>query len=562
MSTSRLRRLLTEPVPIHRWTAHVIFASLVWPVLIIACTAYSLKRMPYYTVTWVQAFQASAVGMLIRLPDLLVTGAIFFGLSAFIFRRLGAEPASGRISTVRLFVEPAVSFVAACLGIALWYPGVLSQPLFLPLDFLTIAWYLLLLLGVVLVGVFVTARRGRKLRLAGALLLVGLLTPSPLWLRTTIERAFGAPPTTVLLGIDSISHHDDLSPMANWVKSDGGTWYERAVTPGLFTNAVWTSILAEQPIRTHHVYHTFVRMKAKDAVLLQDAEKAGYRTVGMFSDQFTAAPGSTAGFDVNRSGPVGWRQLLLPMVANSSMLVPLISGALPRPWPGAAPSNEAGAFTYDVRREIRSLLRAGKKGERTFAAGHLTYVHLPVYPSTFEMSLAEFQAVLKAPTILVRDRTIDWQDKDRPDDPLPLNHWKIQRVQTVIQEEVNDTAYVKDGGHLVVFSDHGSRVSLSYDTYQDPKYHHVLLATFGVPPSCPTEPISLIDIGRLMGFSKVHAEPSLEFAFPEPGMWPAFFETVKLRWSGQVDMDETLVDQLFAHLRKYDPYPNAVRCSQ
>jgi hypothetical protein len=562
MPLSRVRRVLLEPVPIYRWTAHAIFACVVWPVLTIACTAYSLKRMPYYSVTWPQAFQAATVGTVIRLPDLILTGAIFFGLSAFIFRRYAVESRPGRRAKVRLFLEPVVTFVGTCVCIAVWYPGVLSQPLFLPLDFLPVYWLLLLMAAVVAVGIVITGRRGRRVRLAIALFAVGLLSPGPLWLRTVVERAFGDPPTAILLGVDSISFSDDLTPVANWVRADGGTWYDRAVTPGLFTNAVWTSILTQQPIRTHRIYHTFQRMRAEDAVLLHDARRQGYRTIGMFYDQLTAAPGPTAGFDENRSGPMGWRQLLLPMVANSSLIVPVIGSAFPRPWPGASPSNEAGTFTYDLSREIRSLLRAGKDGQRTFVAGHLTYVHLPVYPSVLELSPAEFKAVLMAPASSVRDRTIDWQDKDQPDDPVPLNHWKMRRVQTVIQHEVTNSGYLKGGGHLVLFSDHGSRVSLNYETFGDERYHHVLLATFGLPPRCPAEPISLIDIGRLLGFSDIHAEPALEFAFPEPGTWPVFFSTVKLQWSGPVDMDEKLSAQVFAGLRKHDPWPNAPRCAQ
>jgi hypothetical protein len=558
MTLSRLRRVLFEPVPIYRWTAHVIFACVVWPVLTIACTAYSLKRMPYYSVSWREAFLAGAAGTVIRLPDLILTGAIFFGLSAFIFSRFAVESRPGRIATMRLFLEPVVTFVAACIGIAVWYPGVLNQPLFLPLDFLPVAWLLLLMGAVVAVGVVVTGRRGRRLRLALAIFAVCLLSPAPLWLRATIEPMFGAAPTALLLGVDSISHTDDLTPVTNWVSADGGTWYERAVTPGLFTNAVWTSILTQQPIRTHGVFHTFQRMRAEDAVLLHDAQRQGYRTIGMFSDQLTAAPGSTAGFDENRSGPMGWRQLLLPMVANSSLLVPVIGSALPRPWPGASPSNEAGTFTYDLGREIRSVLHAGEDGQRTFVSAHLTYVHLPAYPSVLELSPAEFKAVMMAPANAVRDRTIDWQDKDLPDDPVPLNHWKVRRVQTVIQREMDRSGYLKNGGRLVLFSDHGSRVSLNYDTFGDARYHHVMLATFGVPPSCPNEPISLIDIGRLLGFSNVHAEPTLEFAFPEPGTWPVFVTTVKLRWSGQVDMDERLTAQVFATLRRLDPWPKPV----
>ena len=528
--------------------------------LTIASAAYSLKRLPYYSVSWPDAFLAGLAGLLLRLPDIVLSGAILFGLSAFIFRRHAAEWRPGRLGTLRLVLEPMVMFGAVCFGIALWYPGVLSHPMFLLLDFLSAAWLLTLVAAFTIAGAVLIGRPGRRLRLVSLLLGVGLLSPVPLWIRGAIEPAFGAPPTAVLLGIDSISAIDDLSPIANWTRADGGTWYERAVTPGLFTNAVWTSILTEQPIRTHRVFHTFLRMRAQDAVLLQDARKQGYRTIAMFSDQLTAAPGPTAGFDDNRSGLFGWRQLILPMVSNSSIIAPVIASALPRPWPGASLSNEAGSFTYNLRREVRGILRAGDKGQRTFVSAHLTYVHLPVYPSTPELTLDEFIAVLKAPASSMYDRTMDWQDLDRVDDPVPLNHWKIRRVQTVIQEEVQASGYLKTGGRLVVFSDHGNRNSLNYETFLEERYHHVLLATFGVPASCPAEPISLIDVGRLLGFSQVHAEPLLEFAYPEPGQWPAMFLTSKLRWSGHVDLDENLSAQVLATMRNHKPYPNAPAC--
>jgi len=549
MTLTRVRRLLVEPVPIHRWTAHVFFASVVWPVLTIASAAYSLKRVPYYPLSWQDAFLAAGAGTLLRLPDLILVGVLFFGLSGFIFSRLGAERQPGRLATVRLGLEPAVMFVGAVAGIAAWYPAVLSEPVFLPIDFLPVFVLLLLLTVSAAVGVVVTGRPGRRWRLAGALCAVGLFSPAPVWLRTMAEPLFGPPPTALLLGVDSLSHSDDLTPLTNWVNTDGGTWYERAVTPGLFTNAVWTSILAQQPLRVHGVYQTFQRMRATDATLLHAARAQGYRTIGMFSDQLTAAPGPTAGFDENRSGPVGWRQLLLPIVANSSLLLPTVG------------SNEAGTFTYDVRREVRRLLRAGEDGQRTFVAAHLTYIHLPAYPGAVELTRTEFSAVLTAPARSVRDRTIDWQDKDLPDDPLPLNHWKIQRVQRVIQQEVAAADFVKRGGRLVVFSDHGSRVSLESDNFWDPRYQHVVLATFGLPPRCPTEPISLIDIGRLLGFSDVHADPSVEFAFPGPGQWNDLFASGKLRWSGEVDLDAGLLAEVFASLQRRDPWPSApVRC--
>ena len=96
---------------------------------------------------------------------------------------------------------------------------------------------------------------------------------------------------------------------------------------------------------------------------------------------------------------------------------------------------------------------------------------------------------------------------------------------------------------------------MSYDNFGDERYHHVVLATFGLSPSCPKDPISLIDIGRLLGFSDVRAEPTLEFAAPEPGTWPVFLKKNKLRWSGQVDVLEELLAPVFATLRRHEPWP-------
>jgi hypothetical protein len=257
---------------------------------------------------------------------------------------------------------------------------------------------------------------------------------------------------------------------------------------------------------------------------------------------------------------VGWRQLLLPIVANSSLLVPVLGSALPRPWPGASPSNEAGTFAYDLRREVRSLLRAGREGQPTFVAAHLTYIHLPVYPSALELTLSEFLAVMKVPARMVRDRTFDWQDLDLPGDPLPLNQWKIRRLQSVIRSEVTDARYLQQGGRMVLFSDHGSRGDLTMENFQNSQYHHVVLATFGLPPQCPKEPISLIDIGRLIGFSDVRAEPAVEFALPERDQWPELVRSARLRWSGDVDLDEKLLAPSFADLRGHHPWSTAGPC--
>lgn len=560
MTQSRISRILHTPVrmpPIHRRGAHVFFACMVWPGITILGAAWGLMAMPYYRIPFREAVVAGAAGTVLRLPDLILVGAVYFGLSGFIFSRLGAAPQSGRSGSVRLLLEPAVMFVIVAGSIAVWYPAILSQPLFMPFRSLPVAGVLLLLAAVGAVGIVVTGRRGSRLRLAGALMAMGLLSPAPLWLRANIEPAFGEAPSIVLLGVDSLSHRDDLSPLIEWVRADGGTWYERAVTPGLFTNAVWSSILTLKPVREHGIFHTFLPMQKEHAALLHAARAQGYRTVAVFPDQLTSAVGSTAGFDDDLSGPVGWRQLLLPMVANHSVLVPVLGAALPRVWPGASPSNEAGTFTYDVSRDVRRILRAGASGQPTLVAAHLTFTHLPAYPGSLELSLDEWAAVMSAPAGLVRDRTIDWQDEDQPGDPLPLNQWKIRHVQRVIRREVTDAGFLRNGGRLITFSDHGRRQGLTLETFGNDEYHHVPLATFGLPARCPAAAISLVDIGGLIGLGNLGADPSVEFVAADQDNWPALVETARFGWAGQVILDEGLLSAFFARLRRHDAWPAA-----
>lgn len=557
MTPSRLSRILHTPVrlPTTRRGAHALFACGVWPVITMLGTAWSLAQMPYYQIGAWEAVAAGAAGVLLRLPELVIVGALIFGASAFLFRRYGADGQPGRTGAARLLAEPAVTFTIVCAGIAIWYPAVLSQALFAPFAALPVAAVLGLLAVGGAVGVAVTARPGARLTLGVALAVMGLLSPAPLRVRAQVERAVGTAPDVILLGIDSLSFDDDLSPLADWAAEDGGTWYERAVTPGLLTNAVWTSILALKPVREHGVFHTFQRMPEEDAALLRAVRAQGYRTVALFPDQLTSTVGSTAGFDHDLSGPRGWRQLLLPVVANNSMLAAVIGPALPRVWPGAPPSNEAGAFTYDVRRDVRRILRSGGSAAPTFVAAHLTYVHLPAYPAAFELTRAELAAVLAAPARLIRDRTLDWQDEDQPGDPVPLNRWKLRRVQQIIRHEVRETGYLQSGGRLMLFSDHGSRKALTMEAFTDPRYHHVPLMTFGLPARCPAAPISLIDLAALLGVSEGWAAPVVEFTFADRENWPALVHTARLRWAGDVDLDERLLARLFTDLRRHAPWP-------
>jgi hypothetical protein len=275
----------------------------------------------------------------------------------------------------------------------------------------------------------------------------------------------------------------------------------------------------------------------------------------VFPDQLTSAVGSRAGFDEDRSGPVGWRQLLLPFIANNSFLVPIVKPVFPDVWPMRSPPNLAGTFTYDVRREVRGILRAGSRGARTLVAAHLTYTHLAAYPKSLDLSWSELRDVARAPASLVEDRSFGWQDVDRPTDPIPLQRWKLNFLQAVIRDEVESAGFLDGERELVIFSDHGHRLGLSEETFQDERYHRVLLVTFGRPARCPDTPISLIDIGTLLGLSDRRAEPVVEFAIAPLDIWPALMKSARFQWAGDVDLDAALLAEVFAGLRRHTPWP-------
>ena len=147
---------------------------------------------------------------------------------------------------------------------------------------------------------------------------------------------------------------DDVAQLRQWTLANNGAWYEKAVTPGLLTNAVWASILTEKPVSEHRVFHTNQHLAAERATLLRRAEARGMATVSFFFDQLTCTVGSETGFTVDRSSPMGWRQLLIPIVANSSILIPAIRPILPNGW-SALGANEVGLYL------IASIARSWKR---------------------------------------------------------------------------------------------------------------------------------------------------------------------------------------------------------
>lgn len=546
---------LRKPRTLTRTAAHLLFLAAVWPAATVAGTVLSLQQLPYYDVPLGTATAAALAGVALSMSDMLVAGAIVFGVSWKIFSRLGRDEGEGRHPTVRLALEPALTFGAVVCGASLWYPGLLGEPAFALLGSLPAATVVLLIAAGVATGAAVIGRFGSRRRLAALLLGVGAVSPAAGILAAEIEGTFGQPPAMVVLGIDSLSHRDGLDPFREWVEQQHGTWYERAVAPALMTNAVWTSILTMEPVRQHGVFHTFQRFPAgRTAAFMAAARDRGYRTVSHFPDQSTCAVGTEAGFEQDRSGPIGWRQLLLPIVANNSVLVPLVRPALPRWWPSPFMTNQAGSFTYDLRRDIRAIFSGGHAGQRTLVAAHLTYLHLPAYPRSTVLSWPELRLVWAAPSGALKDRGLDWQDRELPGDPLPLRRWKLTHLRHAIESELRATGYLAAGKPLVLFSDHGDRVDLTARTFADPRYHHVLLATFGLPARSPEAPTSLLDIGALMGFSAARAEPAVEFAVAPPAMWPALASSARLRWSGAVDLDAAMLATIARDLHRHSPW--------
>jgi hypothetical protein len=542
-----------RPVYATRLSAHVVFAAGIWPFLTVLGTTIALLEQPYFSVDDFVAVQAAIAGLAFSLPDMVLAGSLVFGISGFIFSRFGPEMHNRRFGFMRLLIEPLLAFTSVIAGIAISYPAVLSGPLFIPVSTLPVAAVIALLMALVAAGALLAARPGKRIRLAAVLIVLAALAPAPAMIRGALEGSFGHPSDVVVLGLDSLSHHDDIAPLKTWTNARRGTWYEFPVAPGLLTNAVWSSILTMKPVSTHRVFHTFERLTVPSA-FLATARAKGFRTVSVFPDQLTCTVGSRAGFDDDRSGPVGWRQLLLPIVANNSFLLPIVKPVFPPLWLTSRP-NLAGTFSYDVRREVRGILRAGSRGGRTLVAAHLTYTHLAAYPKSLDLSWTELRDVARAPAGLVEDRSFDWQDIDRPTDPIPLQRWKLNFLQAVIRDEVESAGFLDGERELVVFSDHGHRRGLSDHTFQDERFHRVLLATFGRPARCPDAPISLIDIGALLGFSESRAEPVVEFALAPLDIWPALMKSARFQWAGDVDLDAGLLAEVFAGLRRHKPWP-------
>jgi hypothetical protein len=272
---------------------------------------------------------------------------------------------------ISLLKEPAILFVAMILGVSLYYPTVLSQPIFSIFGILPV-WALTLMLALtVTVWIARLASPGHRICVVAIILAFAVCAPLPTIYRNSVKPKIPLEPPIVLLGIDSISTSDDLSHLKSWTQGNGGAWYTKAVSPGLLTNAVWSSILLMKPVREHGVFHTFQSSpNGSGNSLIDEAGKQGYYTASFFSDQLTCWVGSDFAFDQDFSGPIGWRQLASTIFENSSIMLPLIKSVFPKLPFSSVPPNHAGSYTYSIERELDEILSLPSIKKASLAVGH------------------------------------------------------------------------------------------------------------------------------------------------------------------------------------------------
>lgn len=539
---------------------HALVIFVLWPLVSLGMAAVEIRALPYYQVTLAQALMGATAGVVLLARDFALVGVLALGVSTVCFATLAAV---GWVPDARrraLAAEPAILFLAAYFGIALVYPTVVAHPV------LTFAhgWPVVVVtagLGVVAAAAAMARAGGlRGIGVAVTVLLIGLMVPQPVVRQWTHRAGTSGRAPLVVLGLDSLSHDDDLSALRTLASRPDGGWYTHAVTPGLLTNAVWASILLGRPVREHGIFHTFQPFPNADDTLVKRARAAGFRTVSVFPDQITCPVGSQAGFDEDRSGPIGWRQLATHLIENASLLLPVARPVFPQALLGRVPANHAGTFTYDLDRELDGIFGEGDRGGRALVLSHLTYLHHPRFPSYAELDAANRRRIRWAPAGQVRDRSFDWQDRHTRIADFELRRWKVRRLTTAVTASIERTRFLAPdrGGQLVVLADHGERVGLTPNTFWRPAYHHVPLVTVGLPlrPDLDT-PISLLDVASLIGLApgEPARDPAVEFAVAAREHWPRLVRSMKLGWDGSVEMDPAILEQVFHGLRLHRPWP-------
>ncbi|HYH00442.1 MAG TPA: hypothetical protein VD837_15015 [Terriglobales bacterium] len=545
--------------------AHLaVFWFMIWPLSAVLAGGMNLMEYPATKEVpfWI-AFPGVAVGVLHLIPEFLVSAAILFVVSAAVFVVFSWSDTHS--ASVRL-LQPAIAYISLTLGVAFEFPAVLTNAVFAPLRHVTLLWaYVLLCSLLVAVGVLIHVTSSRRVSVLRAVV-PGMILVTCGWLLTQVP-VFGSGRqvnrgSTVVLGIDSLGSHMDLGTLRKFSRENGGAFYERAITPGLLTNAVWTAIIMHRPVRETGVMLTFQSpdWSRSPFQLVKEAENRGFQTWSFFTDQITSYVGSVAGFDHDQSGHMGWLREATCAAKNGSILLPFIVSRLPRiPFAGT-PSNQAGTYAFDLRAVVRDILSSHEGPQPVFAVAHLGYLHDEVYPRFADLSPIYRYLVLGARVDSLRDFSAEWQQLRVAGDPIGLNAWKLENVQAVVVDEIRRSGFLDPVNHnkLVLLSDHGPRWRLTNDNFDKGAYHEVPLITFGLPVRDLREPISLLDIPSLIGFEDPTrtgpAEPAVEYVNLES---VEEFKTAILeaKWlgDGRIEVHPDLPKKYLGLLKIYRP---------
>ena len=485
----------------------VFFA--VWPLFSTVAATLDLKSQPMTSLLpWSATFAMLMRAQTRLLGEWLWVGTLGAILSIVAFSSVSRDDSRPAPATV-LALEPFLVMLAALGGIATEYPAVLAHPFLRSLGGLSVRAAILVLIASAL-GLFLLcglrfagARGGAAGFVAGA----GIFLAAALAARLPARRRAGSPSrgSIALVGIDSVSQSDDLEPIRDFTRNHGGTFFVHAATTGVVTNAVWGSILQHRPVHDIAGWTIFVPTDWPRAPfnLVRAAHRSGRTTVSYFSDQFTSYVGSEAGFDIDRSGPTGWMQLATATLKQNSVFLAFCLPRLPQLPAAGTPRNQSGTFAFDLAAELDDLLSTPHGAPRSFSAGHLDYLHQPLYPRFSELTPSERAIVLRSPATAVQDQSFDWRYPAIAGDALGLYGWKVRHVQRVVADAVARSGFLDPAraNRLVLFSDHGSRKDLTSANFGNPVYWNVLLAAFGCESRDPARPISLLEIPALLGLA-------------------------------------------------------------
>jgi len=540
-----------------------IFWFVVWPFLSVLLGAYFTINAPTtQVVPFGIAFTGVLVGVLYLIPEFLVTATILFLFSWLVF---AVFPPAETQANRRYFFEPAIAFIGLTLGISLEYPAILSNSIFTPIQSLPLLGGWVVMAGFLLV--LAALRNGIHRRnvltvlvpVAAFVAFGWGLAEFPVAGRFEgVNRG-----STVILGIDSMGEKTDIDHLRTFARENGGAFYEKAVTPGLLTNSVWTAMMQHRPIHETGVTLIFQNpdWNRSPFQMVREAKQHGYQTWSYFTGQNTIYLGSIAGFDVDRSGPMGWLDNATVGAKNGSIFVPFMVSRLPQLPFSKIRRNQAGTYAYDLRTVVHNIL-SGHYGDRpVFAVAHLGYLHDDAYPRMAELTPHERSVLMQARIAAIKDAGSDWQIPPVEGDPIDLRTWKYQNVQRVITDEVSSSGFLdaENKNRLVILSDHGMRGGLHNDNFADEKYYHVPLITFGVPARNVNAPISLLDVPGLVGLHDP-TRPGPSYPVVEYTNWQSSDEYTReirsAKWTadGRISLSSSVGNKYLGLLRTYDPY--------